>query len=78
MSSCLRIAAEATDPTDLFFPPVAQPDSASRRQTSWNRHRLHDANVVPQDFAVAGTCVYVPPGLNGPGSEKPAIDSTFA
>jgi len=27
----------------------------------------------------AGTqCIYVPPGLNGPGSEKPSIDSTFA
>ena len=59
MSSCLRIAAEATDPTDLFYPPVAQ-------------------LIALQDFAVAGTCVYVPPGLNGPGSEKPAIESTFA
>jgi hypothetical protein len=38
----------------------------------------HDVNVAPQDFAVAGTCIYVPPGSNGPGSEKPSIDSTFA
>jgi len=40
----------------------------------------------PTDGAqsVAGICIYVPPigrygpGSNGPGSEKPSIDSTFA
>jgi hypothetical protein len=34
----------------------------------------------PTDGAqsVAGMCIYVPPGSNGPGSEKPSIDSTFA
>jgi hypothetical protein len=39
-----------------------------------------DANVVPQGFAIAGICIYIPPipGSNRLGSEKPSIDSTFA
>jgi hypothetical protein len=34
----------------------------------------------PQDFAVVGISIYVLPllGSNGPGSEKPSTDSTFA
>src|SRR5215207_4079671 len=48
-----------------------------------NRHDVsivHEVNVAPQDFAVPGICIYVPPllGSNGPGSEKPSIDSTCA
>jgi hypothetical protein len=45
-----------------------------------SRDPLQEVNVVPQDFAVPRICIYVPPllGSNGPGSEKPSIDSTCA